>query len=190
MKRGRSLIALLAVVIFGLAACGGESTGSPTAQQPEATAPPDLATAVFQPSAGGTAVMYVEVADTEELRTCGLMHRLSMPQDQGMLFVFTEDYRGGFWNRNTFIPLSLAWIAADGTILDFSEMDPVRPEDNPQVNTTYTPALSSRLPRYVIEANRGWFTSHGVAVGDRADLSAPLARGSQGATPICREKGL
>ena len=142
----------------------------------------------FTPARGGTPIrLAVEVADTEELRTCGLMHRLSMPADQGMLFVFEGDSAGPFWNRNTFIPLTLAWIAADGTIVDLTDMAPVRPEDNPQINTFYAPRASYR---YVIEANQGWFARNGVAVGDRVRLDDALARGSQGGVPICRERGL
>lgn len=183
---GMGLALALAVT---LAACGGDGEGPHTAQSPTATPNPDLAAATFQTASGSTATMALEVADTEELRTCGLMHRLSMPENQGMLFTFDADVAGPFWNRNTFIPLTLAWIAADGTILDLTDMANVRPEDDPQVNTL-TPPRAGTVYRYVIEANQGWFARNGVAIGDHVDLAEPLARGSQGAVPICREKGL
>ncbi len=145
-----------------------------------------LPAATFETSAGGRPVMTMEVADTPELQTCGLMHRREMPADQGMLFVFSADSSGPFWNRNTFIPLTLAWIAAGGTIVELTDMAPVRPEDNPQVNTFYGPRA---MYRYVIEANQGWFARNGVATGDRVNLGDALAGGSGGAIPICREKG-
>lgn len=211
--RGRTYALVAVALALVLAACSGEGSadetapadltppveravGAPQAQQPQGTPqaarPPgtsarDLPIAVFETASGGRPVMALEVADTDELRTCGLMHRLSMPADQGMLFVFNRNSAGPFWNRNTFIPLTLAWIAADGTIVDLTEMAPVRPEDNPQVNTFYAPRAAYR---YVIEANQGWFARNGVAIGDRVRLDDALARGSQGAVPICRERGL
>ena len=181
--RGRLLaVALPAVVLLVVVACRSE------AKQPAvATATNGLPVVTFQKASGGTAKLSVEVADTPELQQCGLMHRLSMPADQAMIFIFANDYRGQFYNRNTFIPLSLAWIASDGRILGFSELVSVKPEDTPQVNSFYDAPGPSR---YVIEANQGWFKQAGVQVGDRADVSEAVKAGSQGAVPICREKGL
>ena len=189
MWRWRSPAAPAALaVLFALAliACSRDGNGAATAQEPNGGVESRLPVVVFATAGGGGATMAVEVADTEELRSCGLMHRLSLPENQGMLFVFESDYVGGFWNRNTFVPLTLAWIRSDGIVAGLTDMDPVRPEDNPQVNITY-PAPAP--VRYVIEANRGWFARNGIAMGDRADLSDALARGSEGTVPICREKG-
>lgn len=187
------MVALLAWVMTG--ACDSVGSGaSPRADEPEPQqstespeARPDLPAVRFERAAGGTVTLYVEVADTSELMTCGLMHRLSMPENQAMLFVFAADSISPFWNRNTFIPLTLAWITADGVIASLADMDPVSPEDNPQSNTF---TFSNTVYRYVIEANRGWFERNNLAVGDRADLSEAIAHGSQGAIPICRQKGL
>lgn len=190
--RARWWVVLGTVLGAALAACSGTGDSARAARPGiggGTPTPPDLPAVTFQTAGGGTATMYVEVADTDELRTCGLMHRLSMPEDQGMLFVFQEDLNGPFWNRNTFIPLTLAWIGADGTVLDLTDMANVNPQDNPQQNTLYSPAAGT-IYRYVIEANQGWFARNGVAVGDHARLDDALARGAQGAVPICREKGL
>jgi uncharacterized membrane protein (UPF0127 family) len=130
--------------------------------------------------------MTVEVADTDELRTCGLMHRLSMPENHGMLFVFQQDSNGPFWNRNTFIPLTLAWITAEGVIANLTDMEPVHPEDRPQRNTLYSPGVTYR---YVIEANQGWYARNNVAIGDRVRLDEALAYSTREVVPICREKG-
>jgi uncharacterized membrane protein (UPF0127 family) len=183
--RGVTVLAVSACLLAP-AACGGEGDNASTKAKVSGRQESELPTAVFESASGATATMTIEVADTDELRICGLMHRLSMPEDQGMLFVFERDSNGAFWNRNTFIPLTLAWIAADGSIVDLTDMDPVRPEDSPQRNTLYSPRAGYR---YVIEANRGWFERKGIAIGDKARLEDALARGSQGAVPICREKG-
>jgi uncharacterized membrane protein (UPF0127 family) len=133
---------------------------------------------------GAVVPLSVEVADTTELVICGLMHRESMPEDQGMLFV--HEGIGGFWNRNTLIPLSVAYLGADGRIIDIIDMEatPMR----------YAPGVVQPSPRepysYVIEANRGWFDRNGIAAGDVADVVAAAAQGSAGQPPpLCRELG-
>lgn len=137
-------------------------------------------------TASGTVPLYVEVADTDELRSCGLMHRFDMLEDQAMIFVFTGISGGSFWNRNTEIPLQLAWLNSDGVIVGLSNMAAAdRTDPNYPINT-YPPGGY----QYVIEANAGWFTSHGIAAGDTVDLTAALAHGSQGVTPTCAVLGL
>jgi uncharacterized membrane protein (UPF0127 family) len=126
----------------------------------------------------------VEVADSIERVICGLMHRESLPEDRGMLFVY-EGF-GGFWNRNTLIPLSVAYLAADGTIVDIIDMEA----------TPYpgAPGVTQPNPRepysFVIEANRGWFGRNGIAIGDIVDVVDAVARGSgDQPPPLCRERG-
>lgn len=128
-----------------------------------------------------TATLQIEVADTQSLRTCGLMHRYSMLPNQAMLFVFESDGSGGFWNRNTEIPLQLAWIDANGIIVGISDMNAADRTSPNYPETTSAPGIY----RYVIEANAGWFTMNGFGPGDQVNLSAAVAHGSQGATPIC-----
>lgn len=101
----------------------------------------------------------LEVARTPDERSQGLMFRTSMPEDQGMLFVFEQQTSGPFWNMNTLIPLSIAYIAEDGTIVDIQDMKAIQPGESP---TYYPPA---RPYRYALEANQGWYTNHGVGVG-------------------------
>jgi uncharacterized membrane protein (UPF0127 family) len=98
----------------------------------------------------------VEVAATPSARRRGLMHRESLSDDRGMLFVFPEEKRLTFWMRDTHIPLSIAFARSDGTIVHIADMEP-RSEQ----------PVSSRLPaRYALEMNRGWFLRHGVLEGD------------------------
>src|SRR5688572_17261170 len=68
----------------------------------------------------------VEVADSEEEWSVGLMNRESLPEDAGMIFLFPEDRRGGFWMKNTLIPLSIAFVAPGGEILRILDMEPCR----------------------------------------------------------------
>lgn len=145
-----------------------------------------LPEATFVNAAGESSTMKLEVVTSEGGRSCGLMHRLEMPENQGMLFVFEQDQQGGFWNCNTFIPLTLAWIAEDGEIVDLTGMMAATPGE-PQDPTTYRPQASYR---YVIEANRGWFVEHGIEIGDRVDLTEPLAVGPTSGRPICSLLGL
>ncbi|MBI2760349.1 MAG: DUF192 domain-containing protein [Chloroflexi bacterium] len=181
------LVVVLALVALLLGACSNDGDGAQAAGPQASPDQSGLPLVTFTRADAGTEVMRVEVADRDELRFCGLMHRLSMPEDQGMLFTFDADVSGPFWNRNTFIPLTLAWIAEGGEIVDITDLPNVRPEDNPQENVFVGPRASYR---YVIEANQGWFDRHGVRIGDRVAISEAVQRGSEGAVSICREKGL
>lgn len=171
-------------LLFALACTSAAKGDDP----PTGTVDSPLPVVSFRSAAGTTASLWVEVADDAEEQTCGLMHRTSMPADQGMLFVFTQDYFGGFWNRNTLIPLSVAYIAADGTIVDIVPMAAIKPGEQPLIQAVNNPG---RLGvRAVIEANDGWFARAGIGIGDVADVSAAVARAAEAAPPpICREKG-
>lgn len=68
--------------------------------------------------AEGTMPLVVEIAQTPEERSLGLMHRTSMPLNRGMLFLFDAPDRHGFWMMNTLIPLDIVPITADGVLLD------------------------------------------------------------------------
>ncbi|MDR3019483.1 MAG: DUF192 domain-containing protein, partial [Treponema sp.] len=102
------------------------------------------------------AVIKTEIAKTQEERNQGLMHRKSLPDGEGMLFVFERDQIMSFWMKNTLIPLSIAFIASDGRILEIKNM---YPNDQNSV-------LSSRSARYALEVPQGWFARAGVVIGD------------------------
>ena len=97
----------------------------------------------------------VELADTEFLRQRGLMYRQSIPDESGMLFVFPHDGIQGFWMKNTYIPLSIAFIDNDGVIVNIEDMCP---HDS-------TSKLSASPVSYALEMNRGWFDRHGLRSG-------------------------
>ena len=97
-----------------------------------------------------------EVAKTTEQITTGLMHRFSLKPDHGMVFVFDRSEPRAFWMKNTFIPLSIAFVAPDGKIINIDEMQP----HDESTHTSRRPAL------YAIEMRKGWFTERGIKSGD------------------------
>ncbi len=99
--------------------------------------------------------IHAEVADNPTSRQYGLMNRTSLPADQGMLFVFERPGMHCFWMRNTLIPLAIAFIRQDGTIVNLKEMQP-------QTETTHCP---DRAVRYALEMNQGWFRKKGIKSG-------------------------
>ncbi|MBW3594169.1 MAG: DUF192 domain-containing protein [Actinobacteria bacterium] len=105
----------------------------------------------------------VEIAQTEEHRQRGLMHRDSLPDDAGMMFVFFEPTTGGFWMKNTRIPLSVAFIGEDQTILEIIDMDPCTEDPCP----TYSPKAEYTA---ALEVNQGAFDEWGIEVGDTVTL--------------------
>jgi len=98
-----------------------------------------------------------EVAQTPEQREIGLMHRKSMPATDGMLFVFEQPAVQCFWMRNTLLPLSIAFLADDGTVVNLDDMKPM----------TETSHCSQKPVRYVLEMNQGWFGKKGVKAGSK-----------------------
>lgn len=115
-------------------------------------------------SADGEAsvTLTVEIANQSDQRQRGLMFRESMDELAGMLFVFPGDRSGGFWMRNTLIPLDIAYLGADGTVLEIVHGMPLSLE-------TLTPAQPYR---YTLEVNAGWFERQGFGVGDVVAIPA------------------
>lgn len=103
----------------------------------------------------------IEIARTAEERQTGLMNREKLGDFEGMLFVFERDQHLSFWMKNTLVPLSIAYLAKDGTIKEIYDMEPLS-----------TRSVESRFAaRYALELPRGAFSSSGAQVGDRIDLS-------------------
>jgi uncharacterized membrane protein (UPF0127 family) len=100
--------------------------------------------------------LVVEVASTPETRATGLMNRFSLQTDHGMLFVFEMPQAQAFWMKDTYIPLSIAFVDARGRILNIEDM---RPQDE----STH---WSRGLALYAIEMRQGWFAARGIAAGD------------------------
>ncbi len=114
----------------------------------------------------GPHAVAAEVASTPDQRSLGLMYRFSLPADHGMLFVFPEPQPLAFWMRNTYIPLSIAFIDAEGRILNIVEMAP-------RSDATH-PSRGDAL--YALEMRKGWFAERGVAPGARVTGLPPAAK--------------
>ena len=97
-----------------------------------------------------------EVAHTFQSRQIGLMQRSRMAPQQGMVFVFPQDAVHCMWMKNTLLPLSVAFLDAQGRILNIEDMQP-HSEDN---HCAAAPA------RYALEMNLGWFRERGLKKGD------------------------
>lgn len=116
--------------------------------------------------------MPVHVADTPELRQRGLMGVEHLEREGGMLFVNPGDTSGGFWMRDTLIPLSIAFLAADGTVLAILDMEPCTADPCP----VHDPGVSYRN---ALEVNQGRFGDLGLTEpGWRVDIPAHLQPGS------------
>jgi uncharacterized membrane protein (UPF0127 family) len=102
-----------------------------------------------------------QVAQTYEERMTGLMFRKDMPQHEGMLFVFDQPSPQCFWMKNTLLPLTAAFIADDGTIVNLADMKPQTEDSH----------CSAKPVRFVLEMNQGWFAKKGIKAG--AKLSGP-----------------
>ncbi len=125
----------------------------------------------------GQARFRVEVAMTPEESALGLMYRRQLEPDAGMIFVFEEQRHLRFWMKNTYIPLSIAFIDQRGQIVDIQDMQPL----------DETVIESARPARYAVEVNQGALEKAGVRVGDWMNLDEFLdylrrtARESSGA---------
>jgi uncharacterized membrane protein (UPF0127 family) len=106
-----------------------------------------------------------EVASSAEQRAVGLMHRTAMGANEGMLFVFEQAASQCFWMKNTLLPLSIAFLDDDGTIVNLADMEP----------RSLASHCSVRPVRLALEMNVGWFAKRGLKAGSRLD-GAPFKR--------------
>jgi hypothetical protein len=163
--------AWLPTLVLLLAAC--EGVPDPEGDPLPATATEDVQRVAFDTTAAlvltgaDTIAITVEIAATEAQRSHGLMDRESLPTEHGMYFSYARDQPGdaGFWMYRTLIPLDIAFLDADGRIVAILQMDPCRSADPAQCQRdTYAPGMPYRG---ALEMARGWFSMHGVGVGDR-----------------------
>jgi len=138
--------------IFRFLAAAAFAASLPCAAQPADGKPQSLPISKIQV---GTYPVSAEVAQTPDQRALGLMYRFSLPADHGMLFVFPEPQPLGFWMRNTYIPLSIAFIAPDGHIVNIEDMKP----QSEETHWSRGPAM------YALEMKKGWFAERGIGPG-------------------------
>jgi uncharacterized membrane protein (UPF0127 family) len=140
--RRRLAAVLLALSLAGAAAVGHAQEG------------PQLNLQRVELSAGMHRIdAQVALAPLE--RQIGLMNRPDMPQHEGMLFVFEQPTEQCFWMKNTLLPLTAAFVADDGTIVNLEDMKP----------QTLDSHCSKKPVRFVLEMNQGWFAKKGIKAG-------------------------
>ncbi len=105
--------------------------------------------------AAGMHLIDSQIAATPDQRSTGLMHRADMPASEGMLFVFEKAEQQCFWMKNTLLPLTAAFVADDGTIINLADMKPLSTDSH----------CSAQPVRYVLEMNQGWFKKKGIKAG-------------------------
>lgn len=123
--------------------------------------------ASFLNSDGSEVEILLEIADTQERRRIGLMNRLDLHYDQGMIFIFEQSIRGGFWMKNTLIYLDMIFLDENMVVVDI-----VR--HAPPCRTEECPGYGSDFPfKYVVEVNGGWAASNGVKPGSKLKFKYP-----------------
>lgn len=135
------------LVVAGLLALGAAGAQTPD-DRPQLNLPRTALTA-------GMHRIDAQVAQTGLQRQIGLMHRRSMPAHEGMLFVFEQPSTQCFWMRNTLIPLTAAFIADNGRIVNLADMEPLSEKSH----------CSAEPVRFVLEMNQGWFAKRGFGPG-------------------------
>lgn len=140
------LIARLAVVWAPLLLAGAAQAQN--SEQPQTTLQRvDLTAGMYRIDA--------QVAQAPQERQIGLMHRKEMPQQEGMLFIFDEPGVQCFWMKNTLLPLTAAFVADDGTVVNLADMQPQTTDSH----------CSDKPVRFVLEMNQGWFRSRAMKAG-------------------------
>lgn len=166
---------LLSGVLLLAVACGGDTPGpgvAGAAGRASGTAPATqtVEPGALRPSEGFDVsqvvftddderiTMPVLVADDPSLRATGLMGRAELPDDAGMLFVFDAPTAGAFWMKDTPLPLSIAFVSADGEVQQVLDMEPCAADPCPryQPEDTYL---------YAVEANQGYFAARDIGAG-------------------------
>ncbi|MEO7241597.1 MAG: DUF192 domain-containing protein [Variovorax sp.] len=141
MRRFRFLSLALAISLAPTLAAWAQNT--PQLDLPRAT----IGAGMYQ--------IDVQVASAPGEHQVGLMFRQSMPQGEGMLFVFPVDATQCFWMKNTLLPLTAAFVADDGRIVNLADMAPQTEESH----------CSAEPVRFVLEMNQGWFASKNLKAG-------------------------
>jgi uncharacterized membrane protein (UPF0127 family) len=118
----------------------------------------------------GQQTISVEIADSPERAERGLMFRKTMPENEGMIFVFADERPRAFWMKNTYLPLTIAYIGKNKKIVDLQDMKPAPTEASPPSYPSKKPAM------YALEMNQGWFNKNKVKVGDQFQWLEPKGK--------------
>ncbi|APR85663.1 Hypothetical protein A7982_11012 [Minicystis rosea] len=119
--------------------------------------------AIVLPASVRGHALELEIAADSEARARGLMFRRTLAENEGMLFVYPEPDPRSFWMRNTYVPLSIAFLDDGARIESILDLEPF----------DETPRRSAEPGRYAVEVPHGWFTAHGVGPGDGFSFTLP-----------------
>lgn len=106
-----------------------------------------------------------EIADEPVERQVGLMYRDDLPAERGMLFVYPDAQPRSFWMKDTRVPLSIAYLDANGVVVHLADMTPL----------VTTPIPSGTPAMYALEMNQGWFAAHSVTIGSKVTGLPPAS---------------
>jgi len=148
-------VGVLVLVLASVAGLGRDRAEAPAAGVPAGTVSYRLL-----PAGGRPLTVRLEVAADPDARARGLMGRTEVPSGSGMVFLYPVDVRESFWMKDTLVPLSIAFVAADGRVVSVAEMTPCQADPCP----TYAPAGPYR---YAVELAAGAFPAAGVGAGDQ-----------------------
>ncbi|WP_227357045.1 DUF192 domain-containing protein [Haladaptatus salinisoli] len=164
----RVTAALLVACLAVLAGCAGMGLGNDGAFQSDGqsthttTDTEENVSAAFVTDGNRTSVT-LEVANSPDERSHGLMYRRSLPRNHGMLFVFGEATTQSFWMKNTLIPLDIIFVSANGTVINVAHADP-QPEASDSQLRSYT---SEAPAKYVVEMRQGFANRTGIEPGTK-----------------------
>jgi len=168
------LAAGVALVAWVLASSAGLVGGNddPVMADPTATTTAAGAAATveyrLEPAQGDPLTVRLEVAADPATRARGLMEREQVPKGTGMVFLYPADVAEAYWMKNTLVPLSIAFVAADGRVVSVAEMTPCKADPC----LSYAPAGPYR---YAVELAAGAFGDAGVGTGDKVVPVDPAA---------------
>jgi uncharacterized protein len=170
------LVAGVALVAWVLASSAGlVGRDDPVMADPPATTSPAASAEAagtvsyrLEPASGAARTVRLEVAATPAARARGLMGRRRVPEGTGMVFLYPRDVAEAYWMKNTLVPLSIAFVAADGRVVSVAEMTPCKADPCP----SYPPAGPYR---YAVELAAGAFGDAGVGPGAKVVPEDPSA---------------
>jgi uncharacterized membrane protein (UPF0127 family) len=167
---GVAVLAWAMASAAGLVGGGGDdpATTAPGAATTAPGAAPRTVTYRLEPAEGRPVTVRLEVAADPAARARGLMGRTQVPEGTGMVFLYPEDVAEAYWMKNTLVPLSIAFVAADGRVVSVAEMPPCTADPCP----SYPPAGPYR---YAVELPAGAFRAAGVGEGARVVPTDPAA---------------
>lgn len=114
----------------------------------------------------GSKKLSIEIAETPAQHEYGLMNRQTLKQDEGMLFIFSDERVLAFWMKNTFVDLSIGFFDDQKVLVDVQEMKAMT-----SVMDTNVPTYKSAKPaRYALEMSKGWFAKNKIKVGDKLKM--------------------